>query len=139
MNYSKGICWMDDCRIPFVDEKDPSAERYRYERNVDKMFDSSVGFKKTTNTENYKEQQGRFPANLLVSDDMLNDGSIGKGQKNPRIQKGNNRYGENNFTNGGLYVPDGHISPTYNDKGTNSRYYDIDAWFDQLLEKLYLL
>jgi hypothetical protein len=57
MNYSKGISWFDDCRIPFVDNE--------------------------TNT------QGRFPANLLVSDDMLNDGS---------------------------------------------RYYDIDAWFDNLLE-----
>ena len=135
MNYSKGICWIDDCRIPFVDEKDPSAERYRYERNVDEMFDSSVGFKKTTNTENYKEQQGRFPANLLVSDDMLNDGSVSK-SSGRKIYENDKKIDSNTY-----FLPENFNRSESNikDKGSNSRYYDIDAWFDQLLEKLYLL
>lgn len=134
MNYSKGICWIDDCRIPFVDDTDLNNTinaKYSIDKNTDQSKD--WGTKKIGNV---SKPEGRFPANLLVSDDMLNDGSMGKGQKNPRIQKGNSRYGENNFTNGGLYVPDGHISPTYNDKGSNSRYYDIDIWFNNLINNI---
>lgn len=86
MNYSKGISWFDDCRIPFVDEKDPSAERYKTSTNGFTEWGGTIG----NSVVDYKKQQGRFPANLLVSDDMLNDG--------------------------------------------NSRYYNIDAWFDNLLE-----
>ena len=33
------------------------------------------------------------------------------------------------FNNRGTYTP-------RNDKGTNSRYYDLDLWFDKMLEKL---
>lgn len=131
MNYSKGISWIDDCRIPFVDEEDISSATPG-SLNC-KGNDIFVGIK---NDRAFLNTQGRFPANLLCSDDILNDGTIGKGQKNPRIQKGDKRYGENNFTNGGLYCPDGNITPTYNDQGTNSRYYDIDKWFDYLLDKL---
>jgi hypothetical protein len=67
---------------------------------------------------------------------MLNDGTTSKGQKNPRIQKSSRRYGENNFTNGGLFTPEGQITPTYNDEGSNSRYYDIDKWFDKMINEL---
>ena len=124
MKYAKGIMWLDDCRIPFVDEKDPSAERYRYERNVDKMFDSSVGFKKTTNTENYKEQQGRFTPNLLVCDDMLNDGKIS-------VSEGGKTTRDTAHFGGGTFKMEG-----YGDKGTNSRYYDLDKWFDKMIDEI---
>ena len=130
MSYSKGIMWLDDCRIPFVDGNDvwetPKKPR------------SNVGIKLSKGNENRQDanQQGRFTPNLLVCDDMLNDGSIGKGQKNPRIQKTTRRYGENNFTNGGLFTPEGNITATYNDMGSSSRYYDLDLWFDKMLERL---
>jgi hypothetical protein len=67
---------------------------------------------------------------------MLNDGTITKGQKTPRIQKTTRRYGENNFTNGGLFTPEGNITDTYNDKGSSSRYYDLDLWFDKMIDEL---
>lgn len=92
--YSKGIMWLDDCRIPFVDGNDvwetPKKPR------------SNVGIKLSKGNENRQDanQQGRFTPNLLVCDDMLNDGSI------------------------------------VSDKGTNSRYYDLDLWFDKMLKKL---
>jgi hypothetical protein len=124
-SYSKGISWIDDCRIPFVDEKDPSAKRYETPRNsVEGMFNTTVGFK---GEYDYKEQTGRFPANLLVCDDMLNDGSISKtNQKEKKINKKHN-YNVN-FGIGENYN-------NLNDKGTNSRYYNIDKWFDKIIHE----
>jgi hypothetical protein len=119
-SYSKGISWIDDCRIPFVDEKDNNTTRDRYD---------TIGYGSKMNngwgSMDDSAKQGRFPANLLVSDDMLNDGVITK--QNPRKynNKGDNKIfvgagkGEN-YANG--------------DKGTNSRYYDIDCWFDNLID-----
>jgi hypothetical protein len=92
MNYSKGISWFNDCRIPFVDENemegvcksDKTKKTY-----TDEGWGNVYNYKRTGGNTN-----GRYPANLLCSDDMLNDGS---------------------------------------------RYYDIDAWFKQLINELYLL
>lgn len=115
-SYSKGICWIDDCRIPFVDEGDAWKGR------IGGFQDLYVGG--TCKKHNKDNTKGRFPANILVSDDMLNDGVITK--QNPRKynNKGDNKIfvgagkGEN-YSNG--------------DKGTNSRYYDIDKWFDKII------
>ena len=123
MNYSKGISWIDDCRIPFVDEKDPSNERYKNSTNGFTNWGGTIG----NSVFNYKEQQGRFPANLLVSDDMLNDGSITKSGFNPNaktIQYGGGNFGGGKTNDNGL---------DYSDKGSNSRYYDIDTWFNNLI------
>jgi len=120
MSYSKGIFWLDDCRIPFVDEKDPSAERYKSYRNVENLY----GGYGDTHYE-YKKQQGRFTPNLLVCDDMLNDGKISVSEG------GKNKINEASFTykNWNKYYSIG-------DKGTNSRYYDLDLWFDKMIEGL---
>lgn len=92
-NYSKGISWINDVRIPFVD-----GDKTVNHNTVPGSFVGSVGYSEKIYTEN---TQGRFPANLLVSDDMLND-----------IDRG------------------------FDNKGTNSRYYDIDIWFEKLLENI---
>lgn len=124
MNYSKGICWIDDCRIPFVDdvnfESKPNRSKKVYGGNS--LLDSKTEY---TNTD--YNTQGRFPANILVSDDMLNDGNIGK--SNDHKWKGEDTsaiYGKyENRTR----------TQVYSDKGTNSRYYDIDKWFEKLLNE----
>lgn len=129
MLYAKGICWIDDCRIPFVDEGD---KKESYRKPLDTIRE---GFVKTTKPE-YKPQ-GRFPANILVSDDMLNDGVIyqsGKGKPHHKRNKTlgeyqGNAYGKYNNVNAQI-----NFENYYGDKGTNSRYYDIDKWFDNLLE-----
>ena len=70
---------------------------------------------------------GRFPANIIFDEEagqLLDEQSgIGKGQKNPKVQKGSKRYGENQFTNGGMMVKDGWVSSTYDDKGGASRFF----------------
>ena len=70
--YSKGISWFDDCRIPFVDEADNNTTRERYDTNIYINHNSKLGVGSIDDS----AKQGRFPPNLLVCDDMLNDGSI---------------------------------------------------------------
>lgn len=58
----KGITWLDDCRI--------GTEGARFNgRNVDSDIYGKYGTAKPAEIYN----KGRFPANLLVSDDVLND------------------------------------------------------------------
>ena len=120
--YSKGISWIDDCRIPFVDEKDPSKERYKSYRNVDELYG---GYGDTHY--DYKEHTGRFPANLLVSDDMLNDGV--KPNKGHRSKSKVSGYGE--FGGG---KSEYHGIGEYMNVDSTSRYYDIDKWFNNLID-----
>jgi hypothetical protein len=74
--------------------------------------------------------QGRFTPNLLVCDDMLNDGSVSNSSSNER---------KNNITQkiygGGKGIPP-QTSKGFDDKGTNSRYYDLDKWFDKVIDEI---
>ena len=68
----KGITWFDDCRIPFADESEQWG-------NVP-ADDIRGGNLINDETKNHptliknSSPMGRFPANLLVSDDVLDDG-----------------------------------------------------------------
>ena len=118
--YSKGITWIDDCRIPFVDEKEVPKKSNDGFKNWASYYERDW----KGNEDLIPNTQGRFPANLLVCDDMLNDGIIQvskKGNIRDSINKG--------FFGGGIKNPNNE----YNDKGTNSRYYDIDKWFDKII------
>ena len=69
----KGITWFDDCRIPFSDESEQWG-------NVP-ADDIRGGNLINDETKNHptliknSSPMGRFPANLLVSDDVLDDGT----------------------------------------------------------------
>ena len=126
-SYSKGISWINDCRIPFVDEKVVSK---MYNDGYDTFTTYLDRGNVKTDYEIQNNTQGRFPANILVSDDMLNDGVIsGENKKwtnNAKIRT-SKIYGS------GKGLPP-QIQTIKTDKGTNSRYYDIDKWFDNLIE-----
>ena len=129
MNYSKGVSWIDDCRIPFTD----GGWGKRHNQKLLGWKDS----KSFTHGEQHLQQndKGRFPANLLCSDDVLNDGSVSKSRE---------KYPNENLLPMDYYGGLKKEYPTntkqekdgFTDKGTNSRYYDIDKWFDYLLNKL---
>jgi len=127
MRYSKGIMWLDDCRIPFVDEKVPRLN-VSYEHKTNNNFGGGNDKRHGTSTQSVSEGQGRFTPNLLVCDDMLNDGVITKQTKWNKIH---------NDSVGGVFGG-GNMNPnnSYGDKGTNSRYYDLDLWFDKMIERL---
>ena len=129
--YSKGISWINDCRIP------TSSDDIEISKN--KRNKSSLGsIQNKWETESLKAiestfdlTKGRFPANILVSDDMLNDGkkygNLFNTNRNKDVDGGTgnslvraHKQGESNG------ICDNGIS--------SSRFYDIDKWFDNLLE-----
>jgi len=120
----KGITWLNDCRIPYV-------EGDNWERRTETMNDIRGNNFAQTNKTVYRppqeaNPQGRFPANLLVSDDVLNDGRVTKA--------GGSRTKEHGAT-GKVFVHGGeHLS--YGDSGSFSRYFDLDSWFAKKLEEL---
>ena len=127
IKYSKGIMWLDDCRIPFVDSDKETInfDRPRLREKKDWVYDLGT----TWENPDVKEynQQGRFSPNLLVCDDMLNDGSVSKTtQKNKVVKNTTQMF---NYSTQREY-------PEMSDKGTNSRYYDLDLWFDKLINEL---
>ena len=120
-SYSKGISWINDCRIPHNED----LSILRDEKKLDTQ-NQGWGFKSVS-----RDNSGRFPANILVSDDMLNDGVVSKST----IFDGTlmDMTG-GNFGNTNNKQTDKRIVGGYADKGTNSRYYDIDKWFDNLID-----
>ena len=125
-NYSKGISWIDDCRIPFVDEVRTIPIHSKDEKDDKTLF----GLHPTIQRKRVETTQGRFPANLLVCDDMLNDGKIHKSSIFPPMEHSPlpnvDGWNENSMKC---------LGGGYSDKGTNSRYYDIDKWFDKMINE----
>ena len=125
MRYSKGVMWLDDCRIPFVNEGDIPNDMDKTHLDGRNFYTQMYnGFMYNQNT------QGRFTPNLLVCDDMLNDGNIGGNNSNkfyePQYEDTSNIYGKYKQ----LQVTQ------YKDKGSSSRYYDLDKWFDKIIDSL---
>lgn len=113
----KGITWLDDCRVPTQPESPgttpPTKNAGLYE----------LGMKHRAE---YDATQGRFPANLLVSDDVLNDGRITK-------STGGNGSKFHNKDQHAQFHSDRTVHDKPNglglgDSGSYSRYFDLDAW-----------
>jgi serine/threonine protein kinase len=137
MRYSKGIMWLDDCRIPFVDENDGYTDEEWKNLYAGNRTDSSTNVgnevKNIIRELLPKAPKGRFTPNLLVCDDMLNDGktygNLFKQNRNKDVDGGTgnslvraHKEGESN----GVF-----------DGGTSSsRFYDLDKWFDKIIDSL---
>jgi len=124
----KGITWLDDVRIPFHNEAIPEINRASFKVTDDGKYETSSeqewGHKAGSEYESHP--QGRFPANLLVSDDIINDGTISKSRVS--IKKGGG-FGGSPYDYG-ANSPDwsGEFERGYNDSGSFSRYFDLDRW-----------
>jgi hypothetical protein len=125
MKYSKGVCWVDDTRIPFVDELVGGGKK------ATSIFGGDAGYEYDGFTTN--KTGGRFTPSLLVCDDMLNDGkTYGNLFKQTR----------NKDTDGGTgnSIVRGHKEGESNgvfDNGTSSsRFYDLDKWFDKVINEI---
>jgi hypothetical protein len=132
MRYSKGVMWLDDCRIPFEDTQNPATNpKYRLEGNYkmpEKGQISEGSITQFRSSLNEIDVKGRFTPNLLVCDDMLNDGVITKQSK--RTYKPTEHTGSL-FGNS----PQAH-GVGIGDSGSSSRYYDLDKWFDKVIDEI---
>jgi hypothetical protein len=68
LSNGKGVTWLDDCRIPYVNEQPSKRDLARQQSYTSGQVPASLGDLWTGS------RLGRFPANLLVSDDILNIG-----------------------------------------------------------------
>jgi DNA modification methylase len=138
----KTLTWLDDCRIPYQSESDKFESsgfhdrgngegllRYRQD-NEKQGYDKLL---KIPISDNPPNEKGRFPANLLVSDDVLNDGTSRKAHIN-------NIDGLNDSTASGLYAGENrkgrgfiNLQNSYDDEGSYSRYFDLDKWYSKAL------
>lgn len=121
MSYSKGIFWLDDCRIPHNE----LIKIMKPQDGGNKIYQQAGRREETTEL----KEQGRFTPNLLVCDNMLNDGI--KPNKGHRAKSKVTGYGE--FGGG---KSEYHGIGEYMEVDSKSRYYDLDLWFDKMLEGL---
>jgi len=111
----KGITWLDDCRVPTQPRTTHKGRNLTGNSSRDAIF--SMPNIETT------MPNSRFPANLLVSDDVLDDG-------NHRSSGVFDKGGTNNWTGGQS------SRAMYNDSGSFSRYYDLDKWWEERIKQL---
>lgn len=132
----KGVTWLDNVRIPFqsTDDKEQAhdnalgpVERFKTTKPIYEGGKQSGGFVDTFS------EKGRFPANLLVEDNVLDDGKITKtnvcGIRKPSSEFGQNSNWNNHENKYSVINP-------INDCGGFSRYFDLDAWFSEAVKKL---
>lgn len=123
--FSKGITWLDDCRIPIIETD--SLRNGISGRDNGKMDSNNQGwgFRKLDR----EAGLGRFAPNLLVCDDVLHNGIKPiRGHRGKGTVSG---YGK--FVGGkGEY----HGKGDYVEVDSKSRYYDLDLWFEKMVEML---
>lgn len=137
--HGTGAMNVDACRIPFDSKQDfESTIPFGLRRNPVQRKD--YGKYESDNGRGYDKnspstpQKGRFPANLLVSDGVLDTGKTSGGgyRANPstkRDQHENIVYGkyQDTYTVGERGYPD---------EGSFSRYFSLDAWWLSRISKL---
>lgn len=118
----KGCVNFDECRIPLADKENIAIER-KGNKKLDTQ-NQGWGFKALS-----RGNKARFPANLLCSDDILNDGIKRKSGKDCiRRKEGyfiEHEYGDKDVE-----------QITYGDSGSFSRFFDLDKWFEEKLKEL---
>ena len=115
----KGITWLDDCKIPYESEKDKKeGQSSRISKTSGKEFFQYEKPRNGFDRSDRSNLKGRFPANLLVSNDVLNDGIFRQPAGNKGISNRNSGFG----------CPQEFKPAQYNDGQSFSRYFDLDKW-----------
>ncbi len=131
----KGITWLDNTRIPFTDNNDIDETR---DKNRHGDFGSGPRSNQIYGKDlrsrgeeqgNYDATGGRFPANLLVSDDILNDGRKGISSTHYSYQLKKSPY-----EGGWKSMED--LGSTIDSSASFSRYFSLNAWWQERISKL---
>lgn len=125
----KGVTWLDKCRIPVNPETDDMLRITERKQRETETWENGSGFKNENNSLTGVRPEGRFPANLLVTDDILNNGVLSESH-------GHFSYAwkDNPYDGGWKANPENAFYRS--DFGSFSRYFDLDAWFTETLKKL---
>ena len=132
MKNGKGITWLDDCRIPYKNDDDSSATLRANTKGSGRYKDTNraVYGNYDIQNEDYDPTNGRFASNLIVQDDVLNDGKNRKGgTSNGDAKVGTKTDKAVTPLNRGTLI-------SRNDEGSFSRFYDLDAWWKSQIHKL---
>jgi len=107
-------------RIPIDADKENDKRIEGKDKQIGAMGKAPFGKKtgKDVNISTYKPE-GRFPANVIVQDDALNDGEMTKATGRSTKKQSN-----------GIFGRFGNIS-NIKDSGSKSRYFDIDIWAEK--------
>ncbi|KKN56888.1 hypothetical protein LCGC14_0567410 [marine sediment metagenome] len=119
-----GVTWFDAGRIPLGEEYDPT----KVQRQNSQAGIEGGGFKDDHVQATYNKA-GRFPANLLCSDDVLDDGKVRKSgtlEREYESESAEYVYGEWTHRSGRAIA----------DAGSFSRYFDLDAWWAERIKSL---
>jgi site-specific DNA-methyltransferase (adenine-specific) len=126
-----GGTWLGRCRIPYESNDDIIKKNPHTLSKGSDAYDSNCYGKYNATNEpiDYTKQDGRFPANLLVSDNVLDNGvPTSQGHWSKSKTTG---FGE--FGNGkSEYFGVGNKSKV---EGF-SRYFSLDAWWDKAIKEL---
>ena len=122
----KGVTWLGDCRIPIDNNDSVYAKNPHTHRENNRAYSDIYG---EYGASSYTVPEGRFPANLLVSDNVLDRGIIDKGTKPHPLNSKTDKY---EGWGSSLTKKTGVIA-NYGDSGDFSRYFDLDAWFKSKL------
>jgi site-specific DNA-methyltransferase (adenine-specific) len=122
----KGVTWLDSVRIPTLENLNGGT----YSKNAIETNKTQVP-KNGINKE-FKQPEGRFPANLLCSDDVLNDGR----DRISKYSASKNSFNNSLFLGKNFDKSNESHNSTVGDSGSFSRYFDLDAWYTKKLESL---
>jgi len=128
LSNGKGVTWFDDCRIPYKNDSDREVVKNKTNKSI---TTSSPKFGKESwdiRLGEFGNPQGRFPANLLVSDNVLDVGKITKSKAG--IRKNNNT---DSILEKGFEGKPKEIYSSANDEGDFSRYFSLDSWEAQFI------
>ena len=122
-----GCTYLDNCRIPYEDAQKEDLKRGRKNSSFGfKKYAESVGGNSGFVGKDYDCPNGRFLANVLCEDDVLNNGHISKSDGGTGVRSKTATFkgteGRNHFH--------------YDDVGSFSRYFSLDAWFGERIKRL---
>jgi len=123
----KGITWLDDCRIPInekVDDPRLGGEGSWITTKEQSIYGGGKGIPRGEVKSNIF---GRFPSNLLVSDDVL--GSVVSDGASAPVMRGQKGFGGEIY---GIFKMGGDDGKTFysdiEESKSFSRYFDLDKW-----------
>jgi site-specific DNA-methyltransferase (adenine-specific) len=131
----KAITWLDDCRIPYGDELPNIGDRHLHDRGDGYGFNPQYQGEPASPLEEHLKrdleliahEKGRFPANLIISDDILDDGRNYHSGSWCRWQNGSKTFGG---SKGDSYTQWQKVQETSHGF---SRFFSLDAWAEKNL------